>query len=96
MRVAPKRHEAISLLARRLLTCPEPQVLGRREERPPRNDINVSYNFARAHGEVPEWLNGTVSKTVVGLVSTEGSNPSLSAGALSYEKYFYCKINDYD
>ncbi len=30
-------------------------------------------------GEVPEWLNGTVSKTVVGLVSTEGSNPSLPA-----------------
>ena len=30
-------------------------------------------------GEVPEWLNGTVSKTVVGPVSTEGSNPSLSA-----------------
>ena len=30
-------------------------------------------------GEVPEWLNGTVSKTVVGFVSTEGSNPSLPA-----------------
>ena len=30
-------------------------------------------------GEVPEWLNGTVSKTVVVLVATEGSNPSLSA-----------------
>jgi hypothetical protein len=28
---------------------------------------------------MPEWLNGTVSKTVVGLVSTEGSNPSLPA-----------------
>jgi hypothetical protein len=32
-----------------------------------------------APGEVPEWLNGTVSKTVVALVTTEGSNPSLSA-----------------
>ena len=31
-------------------------------------------------GEVPEWLNGTVSKTVVGLVPTVGSNPTLSAG----------------
>jgi hypothetical protein len=28
---------------------------------------------------VPEWLNGTVSKTVVGHRSTEGSNPSLPA-----------------
>jgi hypothetical protein len=28
---------------------------------------------------VPEWLNGTVSKTVVGLVPTVGSNPTLSA-----------------
>lgn len=32
-------------------------------------------------GEVPERLIGTVSKTVVVLVATEGSNPSLSAGA---------------
>ena len=31
------------------------------------------------HGEVPEWLNGTVSKTVVALVATVGSNPTLSA-----------------
>jgi hypothetical protein len=30
-------------------------------------------------GEVPERLNGTVSKTVVELVSTVGSNPTLSA-----------------
>ena len=30
-------------------------------------------------GEVPEWLNGAVSKTVVDLVSTVGSNPTLSA-----------------
>ena len=29
---------------------------------------------------MPEWLNGAVSKTVVGLVSTVGSNPTLSAG----------------
>ena len=28
---------------------------------------------------MPEWLNGTVSKTVVGLVPTVGSNPTLSA-----------------
>jgi hypothetical protein len=33
-----------------------------------------------APGEVPEWLNGAVSKTVVGLVPTVGSNPTLSAG----------------
>ena len=31
----------------------------------------------RRFGEVPERLNGTVSKTVVGLVSTVGSNPTL-------------------
>jgi hypothetical protein len=38
------------------------------------------YNCARYRiGEVPERLNGTVSKTVVGLVSTVGSNPTLSA-----------------
>ena len=30
-------------------------------------------------GEVPEWTNGAVSKTVVVLWATEGSNPSLSA-----------------
>ncbi len=30
-------------------------------------------------GEVPEWLNGAVSKTVVRISRTEGSNPSLSA-----------------
>ena len=34
----------------------------------------------RVIGEVPEWLNGAVSKTVVDLVSTVGSNPTLSAG----------------
>ena len=33
----------------------------------------------RVIGEVPEWLNGAVSKTVVGLVPTVGSNPTLSA-----------------
>ena len=38
---------------------------------------------------MPEWLNGTVSKTVVGLVSTEGSNPSLPAGqSLKVSKAF--------
>ncbi len=35
--------------------------------------------MARCFGEVPEWLNGAVSKTVVDLVSTVGSNPTLSA-----------------
>jgi hypothetical protein len=33
------------------------------------------------HGEVPERPNGAVSKTVVGLVPTVGSNPTLSAGS---------------
>ena len=33
----------------------------------------------RDPGEVPEWLNGTVSKTVVWLCCTVGSNPTLSA-----------------
>ncbi len=32
-----------------------------------------------AYGEVPEWTIGAVSKTVVALGATEGSNPSLSA-----------------
>jgi hypothetical protein len=31
------------------------------------------------NGEVPERSNGAVSKTVVPLAGTEGSNPSLSA-----------------
>ena len=31
------------------------------------------------NGEVPEWTNGAVSKTVVVLVTTVGSNPTLSA-----------------
>jgi hypothetical protein len=30
-------------------------------------------------GEMPEWLNGTVSKTVEQVFCSEGSNPSLSA-----------------
>jgi hypothetical protein len=30
-------------------------------------------------GEVPEWLNGAVSKTVERVSRSEGSNPSLSA-----------------
>ena len=32
-----------------------------------------------AGGEVPEWLNGAVSKTVVARWVTVGSNPTLSA-----------------
>ena len=39
----------------------------------------VCYNSLVSIGEVPEWLNGAVSKTVVGLVPTVGSNPTLSA-----------------
>ena len=35
-------------------------------------------------GEVPEWTNGAVSKTVVVLRATVGSNPTLSA-ELRYE-----------
>jgi hypothetical protein len=35
------------------------------------------------HGEVPERLNGPVSKTGMGLRSIEGSNPSLSASLRS-------------
>jgi hypothetical protein len=35
-------------------------------------------------GEVPERLNGTVSKTVVGLVPTVGSNPTLSAERITF------------
>jgi hypothetical protein len=31
------------------------------------------------YGEVPEWTNGTVSKTVVASKVTVGSNPTLSA-----------------
>ena len=34
-------------------------------------------NFAV--GELPEWSNGAVSKTVVPLCGTKGSNPLLSA-----------------
>ena len=37
---------------------------------------------AGADGEVPERSIGTVSKTVVLLVGTEGSNPSLSANII--------------
>ena len=44
----------------------------------------LRYNFppqdkAAPPGEVPERLNGTVSKTVVGPWSTVGSNPTLSS-----------------
>lgn len=35
--------------------------------------------MSKLFGKVPEWLNGTFSKNVVPLKSTEGSNPSFSA-----------------
>jgi hypothetical protein len=38
-------------------------------------------NYICFYGKMPEWLNGTVSKTVYRLVRYEGSNPSLSANA---------------
>jgi hypothetical protein len=41
--------------------------------------ISPRYIVARSHGEVPEWLNGAVSKTAVALWVTQGSNPCLSA-----------------
>jgi hypothetical protein len=47
--------------------------------------FNLRYNLMLETGEVPEWLNGTVSKTVVGLVPTVGSNPTLSAAGQAYE-----------
>ena len=40
-------------------------------------------------GEVPEWSNGTVSKTVVVLVATVGSNPTLSAKKKLSSIYIY-------
>jgi hypothetical protein len=46
-------------------------------------------------GKVPEWLNGTVSKTVVGLVSTEGSNPSLPANETA-KLVVFSKGGDFD
>ena len=41
--------------------------------------ISPRYIVAHSHGEVPEWLNGAVSKTAVALWVTQGSNPCLSA-----------------
>ena len=38
----------------------------------------LKYNGCLQSGEVPEWTIGAVSKTVVALGATEGSNPSLS------------------
>ena len=40
---------------------------------------------------MPEWLNGTVSKTVILYYGIEGSNPSLSADVTSFncmKQYF--------
>ena len=45
--------------------------------------VLIEYNFARP-GEVPEWTNGAVSKTVVDLASTVGSNPTLSAERITF------------
>ena len=42
--------------------------------------LRLAARNGEENGEVPERLNGTVSKTVVGLVPTVGSNPTLSAG----------------
>ena len=41
--------------------------------------LYFEYNGCLPVGEVPEWTIGAVSKTVVALAATEGSNPSLSA-----------------
>ena len=46
-----------------------------------------SFSLIALHGEVPERLNGAVSKTVV-LKGTEGSNPSLSARKTTYSYYW--------
>ena len=58
-------------------------------EKPGRVGYNVS-----ATGEVPEWLNGAVSKTVVVLRATVGSNPTLSADCFAWPGispgYFFC------
>ena len=43
-------------------------------------------------GEVPEWLNGAVSKTVVALVVTVGSNPTLSAESGSRSEFWFSII----
>ena len=45
--------------------------------------LNFEYNGCLKVGEVPEWTIGAVSKTVVALGATEGSNPSLSAEDLN-------------
>ena len=46
-------------------------------------DVHTSIHLYRygiiRPGEVPEWPNGAVSKTVVALWVTVGSNPTLSA-----------------
>ena len=42
--------------------------------------VSVKRIAYRGMGEVPEWTNGAVSKTVVALATTVGSNPTLSAG----------------
>ena len=38
-------------------------------------------------GEMPEWLNGAVSKTVEPLAGSLGSNPSLSAKQAKFEDF---------
>jgi hypothetical protein len=42
----------------------------------------IFFRFFSRAGEVPEWLNGAVSKTVERFSRSEGSNPSLSANVL--------------
>ena len=39
----------------------------------------TSHDIIFKFGEVPEWLNGTVSKTVMAFLAIVGSNPTLSA-----------------
>jgi hypothetical protein len=45
-----------------------------------------SHDIIFCSGEVPEWLNGTVSKTVMAFLAIVGSNPTLSART---DKSFY-------
>ena len=47
-------------------------------------------------GEMAEWFNATVLKTVVGAEPTGGSNPSLSAAKPLTERLFSCLENGVD
>ena len=72
------RVRLLGLRAMKIAVRPDRSATGSILILPPRA-VQVTWPFQDPRGEVPEWSNGTVSKTVEPLKGSQGSNPCLSA-----------------